>query len=447
MHTQNLGFLAFLVLLAGALLAGGASAAAAPGQPAVRLVAFASLLLVTLSGLSPDWRRYRELFLLLGAILGLVALQLVPLPPAAWTMLPGRAALVEVARATGNLDSWRPLATVPDGAWNALFSLVVPAAALIGFACLSDRQRAMTVPLLLGVVALSALLGLLQISGEQISSGVGVPFGEASGLLANRNHQALLLAIGIPLTLHTAILEDRLDRGRSALAAGLIIFFILMIVATGSRAGLALALAALLGGMLINRAGLRRVWKGIPPPVAIMLSAGLVALIGGLVFLTMLAGNAEAVFRLFAMGVGEDMRARALPTLMEMIHESFPVGFGFGSFDAMFRILEPSVLLKRTYFNHAHNDWLEIVLDGGLFALLLLLAALGWWLWSATQLLRSGAPAASRRGLLGALVLLLILAASLVDYPARTPLMMMVTVIAACWLSDGSRRPAENVQP
>src|SRR3546814_14561816 len=32
-----------------------------------------------------------------------------------------------------------------------------------------------------------------------------------------------------------------------------------------------------------------------------------------------------------------------------------------------------------TYFNHAHNDFLEIVLDGGLPALLLMLVAIGWY--------------------------------------------------------------------
>src|SRR3546814_14127035 len=41
--------------------------------------------------------------------------------------------------------------------------------------------------------------------------------------------------------------------------------------------------------------------------------------------------------------------------------------------------LEPFRLLKPTYFNHAHNDFLEVVLDGGLPAALLLLVAIGWY--------------------------------------------------------------------
>src|SRR3546814_13372301 len=89
--------------------------------------------------------------------------------------------------------------------------------------------------------------------------------------------------------------------------------------------------------------------------------------------------RSESVRRAFEIDPGQDMRARGLPTVLSMIAAYFPAGAGFGGFDPIFRLHEPFRLLKPTYFNHAHNDFLEVVLDGGLPAALLLLVAIGWY--------------------------------------------------------------------
>jgi hypothetical protein len=41
---------------------------------------------------------------------------------------------------------------------------------------------------------------------------------------------------------------------------------------------------------------------------------------------------------------------------------------------------------------------------------------------------------------LGSVMLLLVFGASIIDYPARTPMMMAVIVIAAIWLSGHAER-------
>jgi O-antigen ligase len=97
-------------------------------------------------------------------------------------------------------------------------------------------------------------------------------------------------------------------------------------------------------------------------------------------------------------------------------------------------------LLKPTYFNHAHNDFLEIVLDGGVAGLLLLLLAFVWWIVAAVGAVRAPLPSALP-GRTGAAILLVVMIASIFDYPARTPLMMAIIVIAATWLARGSRDP------
>ncbi|RYE96337.1 MAG: hypothetical protein EOO77_41165 [Oxalobacteraceae bacterium] len=117
-----------------------------------------------------------------------------------------------------------------------------------------------------------------------------------------------------------------------------------------------------------------------------------------------------------------------------MIRTYFPFGAGMGSFDPIFRMHEPFALLKPTYFNHAHNDFLEIVLNAGLPGLLLLLIALGWWGWKSMVAWRGDAAHILPR--LGSVMLLLILIASIIDYPARTPIIMAMAMIAAIWLNS-----------
>jgi O-antigen ligase len=128
------------------------------------------------------------------------------------------------------------------------------------------------------------------------------------------------------------------------------------------------------------------------------------------------------------------MRSRALPTVWAMTLGYFPFGAGLGSFDPVFRIHEPLALLKPTFFNHAHNDLIEVVLDAGLPGLLLLLGALTWWGRASVRAWRSGSTASPMLPRIGSAMLLLVILASVFDYPARTPMMMALIVVAALWL-------------
>src|SRR5690606_29945102 len=100
------------------------------------------------------------------------------------------------------------------------------------------------------------------------------------------------------------------------------------------------------------------------------------------------------------------------------------------------RIAEPTGLLSLNYFNRAHNDLLEVVLDAGLAGLLLLIAAVGWWLWMSVRAFRVKDGSAGLLPRLGSAMLLLVIVASAVDYPARTPMIMSLVMIAAVWLAD-----------
>ena len=142
----------------------------------------------------------------------------------------------------------------------------------------------------------------------------------------------------------------------------------------------------------------------------------------------------RGIYRVIGVDPGQDMRGRGLPTVLAMIWAYFPVGSGLGGFDPIFRMHEPISLLGLTYFNHAHNDWLEVVLDAGLPGLLLLFSAVLWWGWASICAWRAGADTRYILPKLGSAALLLVMIASIFDYPARVPMIMAVIVIAAAWL-------------
>ena len=116
----------------------------------------------------------------------------------------------------------------------------------------------------------------------------------------------------------------------------------------------------------------------------------------------------------------------------------FQRGTGFGTFDPVYRMGEPDALLQTVYFNHAHNDWLEVILDGGIASIIMLAAALGWAALASVKAWRQSDTGAAL-ALTGAVTLLLVLLASIPDYPARTPMIMAIVVIAGVWLHSGSR--------
>jgi O-antigen ligase len=127
------------------------------------------------------------------------------------------------------------------------------------------------------------------------------------------------------------------------------------------------------------------------------------------------------------------MRRRGLGTVLAMTAQYFPLGSGFGGFDPVFRLHEPDNLLKPTYFNHAHNDFLEVVLDGGLPAGIILAAAALWWARRSVVAWRS--ISIDRLPAAGSMIIFLVGVASVFDYPARTPIIMALLAIAAVWLS------------
>lgn len=396
---------------------------------------------------------HRGLLAWFAAVVALVVVHLVPLPPAIWHALPGRSLLIAVDAATGNAGAWRPLTIVPDDAMNALFSLTIPAAVLLLGIQLPQRDRNRLVPWLLGLIVASGILGLLQAIGPERGPlyfyAITNP-GQPVGLFSNRNHASLLLACLAPLAA-TWLLESPTDRRRMVI--GLIATATLapLAIAAGSRAGLVLTVVGLAGSLvLLWRGDLAHADRRFVTRAALGAGAILVAVSASLLIFS----HAASVDRLLADNQGGDLRFRSWPVVLAVARDFFPWGSGAGSFATAFQIREPVALLKPTYFNHAHNDLLEVYATTGIPGMILLgvgVIAVGLAAWAAWRRdpAKSAANLRHARALarMASLILGLIAIASLVDYPLRTPSLAAFAMVMALWLRPAGDAADFDYQP
>ena len=395
----------------------------------------------------------RTPLVLLAALAMVIAAQLVPLPPSLWSALPGREAVAALDLALQIEQVWRPITLSPSGAWNALFSLVVPAAAIAIYASLERGDRSRVISAWVGVAAASALLGLAQLFGHPegplylyAQTNPGVPV----GLFANGNHQAVMLASAIPLVAIWAVRRRRNTAATLGLAAVFAIGLFAVALLTGSRSGgvlamigLGLALAVLWQSWTSQGAGRSEARRVSPIRRHVPVMAALAAL---LALAAAALWSSAGMIGLVAASPQEEVRLAALPTMLSMLQDVWIFGVGGGAFARAYQIFEPAAMLSPYYLNHAHNDWLEIAIEYGM-AGILLLVALTLLVFSAARQLwrRPGFSLAERCALLAPPAFLA--AASLLDYPLRVPTVQVMAVLWLLYLYDGApgaRPPSGN---
>jgi hypothetical protein len=428
-------FLIAATLLVVSMVAGGRLAGR--GDTLVHLVALPALAFAILR-----WRIRAlatlpggaTLAVLAGAAL-LAALQVVPLPEGVFAQLPRRAQVVAEWRAAGVEAAWRPMTLDPLGTLRAGLALVSFVA--MWMTCMQLPAASRVTLLKLGVAAAlpMAMLGFAQAGAKADTTG-------ANGLFENRNHFATLMAMMVPFALAAAH-DARARRPGARRIAWLVAAVALLLAAalSYSRAGTVLAFIAALASLFViprQRTDGRRRGGGWVSITAAVATAGIAV--------SYFAWDKLA--QRFGSHLTEDLRWRFLVNSWPVMKGYSPWGSGFGSFAAVYGQGEPLASLGEfTFARHAHNELVELAIEGGWPALLLVLAFVCILATSAKSVFSAGGPDACwRRAALVSISVALL--HSLVDFPLRAfacsmPLALALAVLLEAPF-DGAAPPGSG---
>lgn len=416
------------VLLSAAVLLGGASRQHELRLAFVELAALPAALLGLLAlWRSGEWTSHRLALGLAAAIVALPLLQLLPLPPGIWTSFPGRQQSVLALELIGQPASWAPLTLTPDKTWRSMLALLPPIGMLL--ACLASPTLALSrlFKLMLAALILAITLGAAQLAsgGDGLYPWRTTDAGNVVGFFANRNHLATLCLMGMPFmaVLGGATIRRRNPKPQVFWFSVLGIALVLVaLAAIRSRTGVVMAGPALL-------ASLAAAWvaAGRGKPSRLLLGGAVASVIVTGLIVVFAMGPLLDRFDNAAANVG---RAEKWPIVAEAASTYLPLGSGIGSFDAVYRSVEPLDQLDATFFNQAHNDYLESWLETGWFGLALLGVFLFWYgrrAWAAWRGRPSTLGDLQRAASIG---IAAVLVHSFVDYPLRTA--TIATVFAMC---------------
>jgi O-antigen ligase len=427
-----------IVLLALSVVLGGASREHTLRLTIVELAALPVLVIganrLIRSGL---WREHRFALGLLAALAAIPLVQLIPLPPAVWTGLPGRDQMVLALDLAGLQPGWAPLSLTPDLTWWSALALIPPAAVFLMALSASHTLNSRLTGVYMIAAVLGVLLGAAQLAsgGEQLYPWETTSAGSVTGFFANRNHLATLLLACLPFAaaLGAATLRHRSDDRRLALWFGALFMGLVVIglAAIRSRAGVILfgptAIASLLAAWVA--AG-----RGRPGPALIGLAGGVAAAVGAVALFAL-----PPILARFDVQSAPEGRFEGWPIVAAAADTHLPLGSGIGSFDAVFRSVEPLEQLDPTFFNHAHNEYLETWLETGWPGAILILAFLVWYgrrLWSAW---RAGPSRERDLQRAASIAMLVMLVHSAVDYPLRTATLACLFALCAAILEKAGR--------
>lgn len=346
-----------------------------------------------------------------------ILLQFLPLPQAVWELPAGRRELAAEAAAIGIAHSPLLWGLSPFGALKSAVWLL-PAAALT----LAMLRRSEWQPQHLAWVIVAAMVMSVILGAAQLGQGRGSPvyfydvtnIGSTVGFFANSNHLATLLLVSLPFI--AALIAHQLRAGREefnmpfiAIGIGLMGLALTGIAVNGSLAGWSLVgpVLAASGMILVPRSSLRKASLIMLP---LVLAAGMSWML--------LTEEGSQLLEFEELGYASASRQNIWSNTAQAIGDHLPLGSGLGTFTAVYRRYEDPAMIERVYVNHAHNDYLELLLELGFGGLVLFAAFIVWWSRGFIRVWLD--ETASPFAFAGAIASGTILIHSTVDYPLRT---------------------------
>ncbi len=374
----------------------------------------------------------------LTSALALVLLQLLPLPFSVWSTLPGRQLVADTFSIVGVAPASQPLSLSASSTKASAIALLPALAGYFAMLTVGPRGYTKVAIAILACAVLGLVIGLAQ---KSMGDGSGLYFygnlgpRVASGTFGNRNFFAAQLFTSIPFVAALATMMSHSRRARSAVVLVFAFIYMALLVAglavTGSRGGIILAIVSVLLSVLfvyrhpVSAArGVSNRWSFY----AVMACFVLIVQVGMV-----------GITRLVQTDVIQDYRNEIYAVTWKAAQAYFPAGSGFGSFVPVYQQFETPSVIIANYVNHAHNDWLEILLEGGAPALVLLVAFILLFLTSAFFVGRLASTVAHHAFHRAALVVLfLMLAHAMVDFALRTPALMSIFAVC-CGIVVASR--------
>jgi hypothetical protein len=328
--------------------------------------------------------------------LWLALVQLVPLPLAVWSTLPGREIYVSLLSSVqASSIEWRPLSLAPDATWLSLLAGIPLSAAFLLALSSSPRYLSLLVRAVILIVSLQAVIGLLQVSlFRELYFGIVV--GRVIGTFANPNHLANFIAMSLPLTVlflrqssqparsghrhaRSSRRQHRSASSRShgvARAAAPVLFGAALFVQlaallmTASRAGIAVGVLSLLGAALLlplRRISQKNWWWRLGAALGLLLLVGVTVGVESLVArIESVAGQTWA----------EDTRALLFVSTWQAAMAFWPFGSGLGTYAAVYPRFQPASISG--FAEYAHSDFVQFFMECGAVSMVLTIVTL--WL-------------------------------------------------------------------
>lgn len=390
------------------------------------------------------------------ATLLLPLLQLIPLPPALWHVLPGQDAVQASLALIGEDGTWRPISVWPMRTAMAATGLIVPFCALVLALVLDGamvqwpwRASGRDAPFV-ALVAMGLFGGLLGVAQLSTANSVGNIYGgslitsQLYGTFANHNTAGIYFVVALIATL--PLLPRKLGFSqRGLLVYASAAFFVLLVLLSQSRSAILVMFVALamLAWRLADKRGLAS-WKQARGVLRGRASAYLAIAVVLLVTLAVGLNSTQRgsqIYHRYANLEQGDARTVIWGDGVETAQRLLPLGAGAGAFQNVFDLDESLETLNQGRAGRAHNELLEVAIEFGVLGLALLVG------WGAYLLLRSVAlfrhgEMSDRR--FAAMVTLLCLGLqSFVDYPLRSQAGLCIAGVMVAILVQQRRRSAK----
>ena len=364
---------------------------------------------------------------LVAATLLLPLLQLIPMPSSMWRELPGRQMAAEARELIGAGSDWFPVTLDRARTVVAFSALVGPLAVLLSSYSRNADWRRSALTLVVGLAFLQFALGVVQFAagGNALALYETNQTGRFYGFFVGHISSGLFMVIGL-----TCLVGLFASRQRTSLdllvypaAAALLIIGVIL---SGSRSAVALLAVpglwmALLAWHELRHFSARAKWIALGAVIVTGLLAG-----------TFMATNQRLGETWERFQSFEDSRPDIWADTQIGIERYWPIGSGMGTFDEVFQVEESLETLPAKKAARAHNEYLEIALEAGVFGVLMVAAWFAALLFSAYRGLRTvHAPVT----LAAALCLLCIALQALIYFPLRNMTVLCVAGLLVALLT------------